>query len=87
MGEQGAAPVDLWKLLDRALRNYYWQGIDVAVKHAPAHVGIHGNEKADRLTKSSMRRTHRNRITISAQKQDRMLDDMAEYIVNTMLTM
>ena len=54
MGEQGAAPVDLWKLLDRALRNYYWQGIDVAVKHVPAHFGIYDNEKVDRLSKSVM---------------------------------
>ena len=39
------------------------------------------------LAKAAMRRAHRNRITTPEQRQDRMLDDMAEDIVNAMLSM
>ena len=69
------------------LRSYYWQGIDTVVSHVPAHIDIYGNEKADRLVKSAMKRAHRNRIQTPAQRQDRLLEDMADDIVNAMLTM
>ena len=79
--------VGLWRLLDKVLRSYYWQGIDTVVSHVPAHIDIYGNEKADRLVKSAMKRAHRNRIQTPAQRQDRLLEDMADDIVNAMLAM
>ena len=75
---------DLWKLLDRTLSGVC-QGIDIVVKHVPAHVGIYGNERVDRLAKAAMKRAHRNRIMTPEQRQDRLLEDMADDIVNAIL--
>ena len=32
--------------------------IQIRVRHVPTHVGVHGNEKADRLAKAAARRAH-----------------------------
>ena len=58
------------------------------VRHVPAHVvtlefmGTRG-ERAD---EAAMRRAHRNRIQ-TRQRQDRLLEDMVNDIVNIMLVM
>ena len=77
---------DLWKLLYKTLREYAWNGYGACVKHVPAHVGIYGNEKADRLAKAAMKRAHHNRTQTPEQRLDRLLDDMADDIVNAMLS-
>ena len=60
---------------------YRHRGIQVKFKHVPAHVGIHGNERADRLAKAAVRRAHRNANLTPSQLQERMIGNMAENIV------
>ena len=43
---------DLWELLRRVFSEYQALGYVVEVKRVPAHVGIVGNERADRLSAS-----------------------------------
>ena len=77
--------VDLWKLLDRTLREYYWRGYEASVQHVSDHVEIYDNERADGMTKEAMRRAHRNRIQTPDQRQDRLIEDMVDDIFNAML--
>ena len=49
---------DLWKVMRRALTALDSKNLCVQFKHTPAHVGIYGNEKADRLVKAAARRAH-----------------------------
>ena len=67
--------------LDRVLSEYKSSGIDVKVKHVPAHVGIYGNEKADRLAGAAARRAHSNATLSPTEREDRNLDAMADIIV------
>ena len=76
---------DLWMLLSRVLAQYSRQGIDVQLKHVPAHIGILGNERADRLAKAAVRRAHRNANPTPAQQQDIRLNTMADDIVYSIL--
>ena len=46
---------DLWQLLSRVLDEYEVKGIDVHFKHVPTHVGIHDNERADKLVKAAVK--------------------------------
>ena len=75
---------DLWRTLDNVLTEYKSKGIHVRVKHVPAHVGIYGNEKADRLAGTATRRAHRNAALSPAEREDRNLDTMADLIVTNL---
>ena len=76
---------DLWQVLRRALTALATAKIDLEVKHVPAHVGIYGNERADRLTKAAARRAHRAAARTVEQRQDQALDALADSIVAAIL--
>ena len=65
---------DLWRMLRRALTALATAKIDFEVKHIPAHVGIYGNKRADRLAKAAARRAHRAAARTVEQRQDQSLD-------------
>ena len=73
--------VDLWKLLSKVLDKYQQEGIEVALLYVPAHVGVYGNERADRLAKAAARRARRNASLTREQLDERNLEDMADAIV------
>ena len=73
--------VDLWKLLSKVLDEYQQEGIEVALLYVPAHVGVHGNDRADRLTKAAVRRARRNTSLTTEQIDERNSDKMMEDIV------
>ena len=45
------------------------------------HVGIYGNEKADRLTKAAARRAHLAAARSNEQREDQALEALADSIV------
>ena len=47
--------VDLWRVMWRVLTTLDSKNLCVKFRHIPAHVGIYGNEKADRLAKAAAR--------------------------------
>ena len=65
----------------RVLAKYSRRNIQVQFKHVPAHVGIFGNEKADRLAKSAVRRAFRYANLTPAQRQEIWINDEAENLV------
>ena len=73
--------VDLWKLLSRVLDEYKSKSIEVYFMHIPAHVGIYGNERADRLAKAAVRRAHANANLSPSQRLSRWVEDEADRIV------
>ena len=75
----------LCMLLSIVLAQYYRHCIYVQLKHVPAHIGILGNERADRLAKAAVRRAHRNANPTPAQQQDIRLNTMADDIVYSIL--
>ena len=76
---------DLWELMRRVLSEYHAQGYDVDVKKVPAHVGIYGNERADRLAGAAVRRAHRNSTLTREEREDRLLTSMADAIVASII--
>ena len=80
-GGQQVKSADLWKLLNRVLNEYKEKGIEVGLEHVPAHVGVYGNERADRLAKAAVRRAHRNANLSPSQQQERQLENQADEIV------
>ena len=72
---------DLWKVLDSAIADLKNAGFSAVFKHIPAHVGIYGNEKADRLAKAAMERAHKATPRTAEESQDRILEGYANDIV------
>ena len=64
---------DLWQILRRALTALIKANISFTIKHVPAHVGIYGNERADRLAKAAARRTDLAAERTVEQRQDQEL--------------
>ena len=73
---------DLWELLLRVFSEYQALDYVVEVKRVPAHVGIVGNERADRLAAAAARRAHRNSV-LSAH--ERRFESLAEALVASLL--
>ena len=66
--------VDLWRVMRRALTVLATAKIQIRVKHVPAHVGVYGNEKADRLSKAAARRAHLAAARTDEQRQDQAIE-------------
>ena len=73
--------VDLWKVIKRVLSALARTDISVKFKHVPAHVGVYGNERADRLAKAAARRAHLAAARSREQRVDQALDAMADSII------
>ena len=77
--------VDLWRVMRRALTALATAKIQIRVRHVPAHVGIYGNEKADRLAKAAARRAHLAATRTDEQRQDQALEALADSIIAAIL--
>ena len=50
-----------------------------------AHVGIVGNERADRLAAAAARRAHRNCVLSASEREERRLESLADALVASLL--
>ena len=76
---------DLWRVMRRALTALTTVKIQLRVRHVPEHVGVYGNEKADRLAKAATRRAHLATTRTDEQRQDQALDALADSIIAAIL--
>ena len=60
-------------------------GLKAEFRYVPAHVGVYGNERADRLAKAAARRAHKAAARTDEQRQDQMLEAIADSIVAAIL--
>ena len=75
---------DLWRLVDRVLTATRTK-LQVSIHHVRAHVGIYGNEKADRLAKAAARRAITAATRTVEEMQELQLESMADAIVAAIL--
>ena len=59
--------------------------ISIEFRHVPAHVGVYGNERADRLAKAANRRAHLAHDRTDEQREDQALNALADSIVAAIL--
>ena len=76
---------DLWELLRRVFSEYQALGCVVEVRRVPAHVGIKGNERADRLVATTARRAHRNCVLSAGEREERRSETLADALVESLL--
>ena len=77
--------VDLWKVIKRVLLTLDQKGISFMIKHVPAHVGVYGNERADRLAKAAARRAHQAHARTAEQREEQAINALADSIVDAIL--
>ena len=75
---------DLWQLLDRILVAAEGADFDLVFNHIPSHVGIVGNEYADKLAKKAVQSAFRATKRSEAERERREMDGMADAIVAAM---
>ena len=72
---------DLWRVMRRALQALSAAGFGIVVRHVPAHVGIYGNERADRLAKAAAKRAHMAAARTQEQRLEQQIESLADSIV------
>ena len=73
---------DIWRIMHKkALVSIKESDITIVFKHVPTHVGIYDNERVDRLSKTSMERTHKVVPRTAQEHQDNILERMTDDIV------
>ena len=77
--------IDLCRVIRRALTALATAKIQIRVRHVPAHVGVYGNEKEDRLSKAAARRAHLAAARTDEQRQDQALEALADSIIAAIL--
>lgn len=77
--------VDLWKVIRRVLSTLDQKGISFTIKHVPAHAGVYGNERADRLAKAAARRAHQAHARTAEQREEQAINALADSIVDAIL--
>ena len=76
---------DLWQLVRKVFLEYQSLGYEVAVRRVPAHVGIVGNERADRLAAAAAKRAHQNCVLSAEEREERRLESLADALVAGLL--
>ena len=77
---------DMWRVMDRVLSALEDFDIDAEFRHVPAHVGVYGNERADRLIKAAARRAHRAAARTEEQRQEQAIEALTESIVASIVS-
>ena len=72
---------DLWRVMKRVLSALEKANLEVEFRYVPAHVGVYGNERADRLAKAAARRAHIAASRTVEQREEQLLDALADSIV------
>ena len=73
---------DLWRVIKRVLSAVASRSdFSVTFNYVSAHVGVYGNERADRLAKAAARRAHAAAARTSEQREEQALDALADSIV------
>ena len=75
---------DLWRLMDRILVAAEAAEFDLVLNHLPSHVGIVGNECADKLAKAAVRLAFRAVTRSAAERVELEMDGMADAMVAAM---
>ena len=75
---------DLWKLIDRIIVAAEDAEFDLVFNHVPAHIGIIGNECADKLAKAAVRTAFQVLTRTTADRELLEMDGMADAMVAAM---
>ena len=77
---------DLWKVIKRVLSALSSRpDFSVRFNYVPYHVGVYGNERADRLAKAAARRAHTAAARSNEQREEQVLDVLTDSIVASII--